>query len=201
MVEIQNVVQILLGVVIAFTGANIFRGMPPLGGFIIGGVIGANLANTLITPPPGWGLWMPLAAFLVVGIAGALIAIPLKVVVFVMAGTALGVVAGALIGYIIGQQGITHMIINGLFTMGSVTPLQALLMAGFGIAFGLLAIRFDEMMTAASTAYLGSLAVVSGVTFLATARLPIFANSIFLGFFWFILGLLGWIWQSYHVEE
>jgi hypothetical protein len=201
MVQIQNIAQILLGLVIAFSGANIFRSSPPLGGFIVGGVVAANLANTLFVPPAGWEFWMPLVAFLAGGLIGALIAIPLHVVVFVLTGTALGIVTGMLLGFLINQQGMTHMIVNGIFTLGSVTPLQIVLMAVFGIGFGLLSIRFDEMMTAASTAFLGSLSAVSGITFLATARLPIFTNSIFLGFLWFILGLLGWIWQSYHVED
>jgi hypothetical protein len=198
---IQAAVQVLLGLVLVFSGANIFRGMPPLGGFIIGGLIFVNLAGALIKAPPGYELWYTVGAFVIGGLIGALIAIPLHVVIYVLTGISLGVLAGAVLGFIINQQGITRMIIEGIPNIAQISGIQATLMALLGVAFGLLAVRYDEIMIAASTGFLGSLITVSGLAVLSVGTAPLFRNELFLGFLWFTLGLLGWIWQNYHQEE
>jgi hypothetical protein len=198
--DIQNSAMVLLGLAFALTGANLFRSSPPIGGFIIGGLLSINVAGMVFQAPPGLEIWFPVGAFIIGGLIGALLAIPLRGLISILSGIMLGIMIGAVVGYIASQGGVTKLIIQGVFNIGVISPLQALFMAGFGLIFGVLAIRFDEVMTAASTSYLGSLAAVSGIANLGKG-MPVFENTIFMGFLWFTIGLLCWIWQSYHQEN
>ncbi len=198
--SIQSILQALLGLVFTFTGGNLFRSSPALGGFLIGGVVAVN-AGQLAGLPAFAGAWTPLILFILGGVLGALISIPLHGVIFIATAAAFGLIVGAVAGYLASQQGITSMVVTGVFEITSVSPLQTILMIVFAAGFAALSVRFDEMMIMASTAYLGALIAMGGLANLAGSRLPVFQNGLFLGFAWFTLGLLGWIWQNYHQDS
>ncbi len=188
-------VELLLGAVVVFSGANLLRNMPPLGGFILGGLVGMNVATFVSgTSPINLGL-----GFVFGGIAGALIAIPLQIIIVILSSSALGVLAGAILGFLIGQEGVSKMIVYGIFSRPQgLTSLQVWLMALGGLVFGALSVRFDEGMLILSTGFLGSFAVIGSLTQLIGFSSPILSNSIFQFFGWAALGLIGAIWQNYN---
>ncbi len=186
-------VQILLGAVLAFSGSNLLRTMPPLGGFVLGALIGMNVAP-LFGPP---GIMTQGLGFVAGGIVGAIIAIPLQIVIVILSSTFLGVLAGAILGFLIGQQGVSRMVIEGVFSGPSgITTLQVWTMVLGGIIFGVLSVRFDEGMLIASTGFIGAFAVIGGLAAFAGYIGPLFRNSIFQFFGWAALGMIGAIWQN-----
>ncbi len=198
--EITTLVQFFLGMALVISGYNIFRSTPAVGGFIIGGLLAVNLAIFFIQSPPQWAEWMPALSFVAGGIIGAVIAIPLQIVIAIVSSSALGLLIGALAGFIIAWEGMTSLLVTGLFEMGSVSPLQGLLMIVFGVFFGFLALRFDDFMIMASTAFLGAFLAVLSLSALGGATYPILTDEILLFFLWAAMGLFGLIWQNYHVD-
>ncbi len=188
-------VQLLLGVIVAFSGANLLRNMPPLGGFILGSLVGMNVATVVAAPSPlNQGI-----GFVAGGIAGALIAIPLQIIIVVLSSTALGVLTGALLGFLIGQEGVSRMIVQGIFSRQQpITSMQLWIMVLGGLVFGVLSIRFDEGMLIASTGFLGSFAMIGGLVLLAGKASPILLNPVFQFFGWAAIGMIGAIWQNYN---
>ncbi len=188
-------VQILLGAVIVVSGASLLRSMPPLGGFVLGALVGMNAATMIAGP----GLMTQGIGFVMGGVIGAIIAIPLQIVIVVLSSTALGVLVGAVFGFLIGQQGVSRMIVEGIFSNpGQITTLQISMMVLGGLIFGILSVRFDEGMLIASTGFLGAFAVINGLAGFSGYIGPMFRNPIFQFFGWVALGMIGAIWQNYN---
>lgn len=198
--EITTIVQFVLGLALVISGYNIFRSAPTVGGFIVGGLLAVNLANLFIDPPPYWAEWMPVLSFFAGGVIGAVIAIPLQIIIAIFSSCALGFLIGALAGFIVEQEGMTRLIVTGLFDMEGVSSLQFILMIVFGVIFGVLALRFDDFMIMASTAFLGAFLAVLSLSVLGGATYPFLTNGILLFFLWAAMGLFGLIWQNYHVD-
>ncbi len=186
-------VQLLLGAVIAFYGANLLRDTPALGGFILGGLVGMMVAAVVLPP----GALNKGIGFVAGGVVGALIALPLQIVIIVISSVALGVLAGGVLGFLIGKEGISRMVIEGIFSRQQpLTTLQVWIMVLGGLVFGGLSVRFEDGMLIASTGFLGAFAVVTALGQLVGPSTPFLVNPIFQFFGWAAIGLFGSIWQS-----
>jgi hypothetical protein len=173
--------------------------MPPVGGFILGGLIGISIGGMLI-PANSFTGWMPYIVFIGSGLAGALLAIPLQIVIVVLSGSFLGAIAGAIIGFLIQNQSFPRQLLDGTFSLGSVTDLQIWLMMILALVFGILSIQFENFMFYASTGFIGSLMFTTALSGLGASSYAVLRNSIFLLFLFITVGLLGTIWQNFHTE-
>jgi hypothetical protein len=98
-VNILLILQLLLGVTLAFYGASIFRSMPPLEDFILGGLLGITLGGALI-PAQTYTGYLPRPIFSVgSGLVGRSWQFPLQIVIVVLSGSVLGGIFGFVAGY------------------------------------------------------------------------------------------------------
>jgi len=193
------ILQLLLGAILAFYGASVFRSMPPLGGFIMGGMLGVTIGE-LFVPSANFTGWMPYVFFAGVGLVGALLAVPLKIVIVVLSGSFLGTMVGVIIGFLIQNQSFPRMLLDGTFSLGGITDLQIWIMVILALVFGILSIQFEDFMFYASTAFIGSLMITTAISELGAGNYALIRNAIFLFFLFITLGLIGTIWQNYHTE-
>lgn len=197
--NILVILQLLLGVILTFYGASIFRSMPPVGGFILGGLLGITFGSALIPVQNYTGI-IPFIVFIGSGLVGAILAIPLQIVILVLSGSVLGAIFGFVVGFLVQQQGIPRLVIEGAFSIRGVTDLQVWTMAIFAVVFGLLSVQYEEFMYFASTGFIGSLMTTIALSGLGAGTSALLRNSIFLFFFFITLGLLGIIWQNYQTD-
>jgi len=189
--------MIVLGVVACFAGYSMFRTMLPMWGFIIGGWVAYTLAPTLIPAAQSGAALYRVGAFLVGGLIGAIVAVPLYFVIIFLSGAALGAIIGIMFGAVIDVGGISTMrqvtaLINMSFPPVAATTTQFLLMAIFGVILGIVALNFQKFMIIASSAFVGSAALITGLT----GTIGNIANTdmsraaiMLLG--WIVLALLG----------
>jgi hypothetical protein len=197
--NILLILQMLLGAVMALYGASLFRSMPPLGGFVLGGLLGITLGGAMI-PDQTFTGYIPFLVFLGSGIVGAVLAVPLQIVIVVLSGSVLGGLFGFIAGYIIHQQGIPSQVLAGALSIQGATDLQIWMMVIFAIVFALISIPYEHSMFYASTAFLGSMMITAALSGLGAGSYALLRNSIFLFFFFITLGLLGTIWQNYQTD-
>jgi hypothetical protein len=198
-VNILLIVQLLLGVTLAFTGAGIFRSIPPLGGFILGGLLGITIGGMLV-PAGSYTGWLPYILFIGSGLVGALLAIPLQIVIIVLSGTFLGALFGVIIGFLIENQSFPRLLLEGTFTIGGISNLQIWIMIILSLIFGLLSIQYEDFMFYASTSFIGSIMITTALASLGANSYALLRNPVFLFFFFIFTGLIGTIWQNYHTE-
>ena len=199
MVDILAVVELIIGLVIGFSGKNIYKTSPQLGGFMIGGLLTTILVITFVAASP---VWIPVAAFIGGGLVGALIAGPLYMIIVVITSSLFGGLVGVIAGFFLTQQGITRMVVEGIFNFSTdITPVQLMMMLVFAVAFGAASLRFDEFMTMASTGFLGAFILTTGAARLFTPMTALFTDSIFLVFFWAGVGTAGTIFQNQTERE
>lgn len=73
---------------------------------------------------------------------------------------------------------------------------QLTLIIIFALVMALISLRSEEFMSMASTAYVGAMLVVSGLSGLFGSSLLLLSDGIFVFFFWMVLGLIGLIYQN-----
>jgi hypothetical protein len=198
-VNILLILQLLLGVILAFTGVNLFRSMPPAGGFVLAGLVGLTIGEVVI-PAGSFIGWTPYLVFLGSGLIGALLAIPLQIVIVVLSGSALGAVFGFIIGFVAQNQGFPRMILAGSFTVGGITNLQVWLMLILAMVFGVLSIQFEDFMFFASTGFIGSFISTAAIAGLGAGSYALLSNTLFLFFLFMTMGLLATIIQNYFTD-
>jgi hypothetical protein len=198
MITPLGMVLVVFGILVCFAGYNIFQSMLPLWGFILGGFVCILLLPMVIKIPPSQETIFQVVSFVVVGVIGALLARPLYYVTVFLSGAA----AGALIGLVFGAYlsiSSGQVSISALTELSSMsfppkveTTLQVVLMVVLGLIVGGFSISFQTFMISASTAFLGSAAVVSGLT---GTILDIFRTRPIQGFtifvVWLALGMIG----------
>jgi hypothetical protein len=198
-VDILLILQLLLGVILAFSGASIFRSMPPVGGFLLGGLLGITLGAVFV-PAQSYTGYLPWLIFIGSGLVGAIVAIPLQIVIVVLSGSVMGAIFGFVAGFLIQQQGIPRLVVEGAFSIQGATNLQVWVMVIFAIAFALISIPYEHFMFSASTGFIGSLMITIALSALGAGIYALLRDSIFLFFFFITVGLLGTIWQNYQTD-
>jgi hypothetical protein len=198
-VDILLILQLLLGVILAFSGASIFRSMPPVGGFLLGGLLGITLGAVFV-PAQSYTGYLPWLIFIGSGLVGAILAIPLQIVIVVLSGSVMGAIFGFVAGFLIQQQGIPRLVVEGVFSIQGATNLQVWVMVIFAIAFALISIPYEHFMFSASTGFIGSLMITIALSALGAGTYALLRDSIFLFFFFITVGLLGTIWQNYQAD-
>jgi hypothetical protein len=174
MTQTIPVIAIFIGGVIALTGYRLFTDVLRLWALLISGAFGAFIVTRFYPLPPGpFQFTLPLAVgFLVAGVLGVLLAHPLKGLILFL--------SGAMLGGLIGTEGYF------LLTQRE----EPLLAISLVVAFGLLAIKFEDFVLIVSTAFVGAAGVVYGVLQLLNME-PIVAVIVF-----FATGFLG-VWMQY----
>ncbi len=193
----QDLVMIALGILTCFAGYSMFRSMLPLWGFLLGGWIAYTLLPGFVSGAQAGELLYQIGAFVVGGLIGAAISVPLYFVLIFLSGGALGMFLGIVVGALLDVGGISSVQQVTNFTAMSFPPLphsgtQFILMLVFGLIMGGLAIIFQQFMVSASSAFLGSAAVFTGLTgTIALANNSAMGRSAVMMVGWMILSLVG----------
>ncbi len=194
-------VMIIFGVIALIGGYSMFRSMLPLWGFLLGGWVAFSFLPFIIRTPQASSAIFQAVAFVIGGLVGAAIAIPLYYVIVFISGAALGGLAGSMVGAIIDIGGFTSVRNIMTFTNMAFPPViqsntQIIFLVIFGIILGAAALNFQKFMIIASSSFLGSAALVSGLigpitkigsTDMNRAGMMLMA--------WLLLGIIGMIVQ------
>lgn len=198
---ILNMIHLVVGFILCMAGSMLLRDSPRLGGFLLGGLIAAEAGARLIPLPGAYNLLVPLISYLVGGLIGMLLSVPLYAVIMVLSSSALGAVVGMLVGIFLSASGATQSIVTAIFNLSAnFNDIQITLMIVFALFFGLLTLRYDLFMTMASTGYVGAFLAISGLITLFGSSTPILRNGVFQFFAWLGLGLLGLVYQNRNQE-
>jgi hypothetical protein len=194
----QGAALVFFGIIICFMGYSLFRSMLPLWGFILFGILAITGLPFVVHLSGSQLLIAQIVTFLVAGLIGALIATPLYYVIVFLTGALLGGLVGMVLGAYLNISGgvISFRALTKLAEMNFPppvdTPTQWLIMVILGLVTGIFAINFQKFMISASTAFLGSAGVVSGMnTILLGAFRSVENRSILIGITWLILGMIG----------
>ena len=194
----QGIVLVIFGIFICFMGYSMFKSMMPVWGFILGGLVALNFGSAITQGIQGNPMVIQVGTFIAGGILGALISLPLYYVSVFLSGAVMGALMGIVIGAYIDMSGGTVSIraIEALSSMSFPPPvtttLQLLLLIVLGIVTGGVAIAFQKFMISASTAFLGSAVMVSGMNASALDILrtnP--SKGIWMLVVWIVVGLIG----------
>ncbi|MBE0698639.1 MAG: DUF4203 domain-containing protein [Anaerolineaceae bacterium] len=200
-------VMIVFGVIALIGGYSLFRSMLPLWGFILGGWLAFSFLPVVIHTPQAKTAIFQAIAFIAGGIVGAAVAIPLYFVIVFLSGAALGGLAGVMIGAIIDVGGFNSVRQIMRFTEMAFPPIpqtstQFIMLAVFGLILGAAAINFQKFMVIASSSFLGSAALVSGligpITQIGASDMNRAATMLTT---WLVLGILGMIIQFRWIGE
>lgn len=193
----QDIVMIVFGIAFCFMGYSMFREMMPLWGFLLGGWIAYTLLPAVVHGPQAHELLFQVIAFGVGGVIGAIISFPLYLGIVFLTGAALGMLMGILVGAFIDTGGFTSFRQITAFTAMSFPPLpqtgmQYFLMVVFGLVLGGIAIPFQKFMVCASSAFLGSAAMITGlggpISLVSSSDM---GRGAVMMVGWLILGLVG----------
>ncbi len=193
---ILNSLQFITGLILAMSGFNLLRNAPKWGGFLIGGLITAHIATRTVVLEGALNMFTPLGGFLVGGVAGMLIAQPLYMLLTVIASCALGAVIGMGAGLVVDKGGATDKIIDAIFSFQQLSDIQISMAVVFALLFGILAVKFDDFMAMASTAFMGTLLFMVSLTALFGSTTPLLRNGIFFFFACAGLGMVAIAYQN-----
>jgi hypothetical protein len=201
MVTGNSAVLILFGAVMLLGGYSLFKSMLPLWGFLIGGWLAYTFLPTFLSGPQANSPIVQAAAFIIVGLIFALLSTPLYYVIVFLSGAALGALMGVVVGALFEAGGLSTMRQALQFTRLSFppipqTPIQYILGAILGIIMGGVAINFQQFMIIASSSFLGSAALISGligpITRIGSTDM---SRAAVMMMAWIVLAVLGMILQ------
>jgi len=184
------------GIVVCFLGGSSFKSTPFIGGFLLGGSLAVYAAEFFTIPPQGWEAFFPFVVYAVGGVIGGLIAKPLYMVIVIVSGSALGVLLGLGLGFVINLRGDPQMLKQIDLAILPLDVLTIWLIIIFALAIAVISLLFDEFMLLVSTAFVGSALIVSSVTGLFAASIPLMRNVVVVFFAWFVVGLAGLVYQN-----
>mgnify|MGYP000681121201 CR=1 FL=1 len=194
--NVQGIAYVALGVLACFSGYSMFRSLLPLWGFLIVGWLAMTIVPLFVQVPAAQSLLVRIASFIIGGLVGAAIAIPLYYVIVFISGAALGALVGIIAGALFEVGGINsfaslEVLQSMVFPPQPNTPLQFIFMVVLGVIFGGLALSFQKFMITASSAFIGAAGVVGGLSG-AIANGRIASNmGILVVMAWFLLGFIG----------
>ena len=197
MISAQDAILGIVGIIATFAGYSVFRDMKPLWGFILGGWLTYILLPTLAGPERASNVVIMVAAIVIGGAIAALLSRFLSLLIVFLSGAALGMLIGVVLGAIINVGGFgSPQAIRSLMSLSfppvPQTSLQYILMVLFGLAMGAVALAFQKFMVCASSAFVGSAALVSGligpITSIGAVNV---SQSAMMMVAWMILGILG----------
>lgn len=164
----QGMFYIAFGIAACLAGYSMFRSMIPLWGFMIGGWIAFIMLPSVVSGPQSGQVLYQIGAFIIGGAIGAVLAYPLYYVIVFLSGGALGMLMGILVGALIDVGGISSIrqlneFAGMTFPPTPQTGTQFVMMVIFGLILGGLAIGFQKFMIIASSSFLGSAAIITGL--------------------------------------
>jgi hypothetical protein len=206
MFSVQSVGYVVFGMIACFMGYSMFRSLLPLWGFIVVGWLVMTVAPIFIQVPASQAFILRVAAFIIGGLVGAAVAIPLYYVIVFLSGAALGALVGIIIGAILDLGGVNSL--NNLDQFTALTfppqpnsPLQFFIMIVLGLLLGATALTFQKFMITASSAFLGSAALIGAFSGAITRGLVTSGPGILLIMAWFLLGFTGLFLQYRFMDE
>lgn len=198
---LMAIIRLMAGFMFCFTGYGLLRTAPKFIGFVGGGILAVEIGSRFLSLPDGWETLAPIGMFLLGGLIGLLLASLLYMVMAILGGVVLGGGLGYAAGFLLTRHGDTRQLAEALFQRQPLSDLQMVLMLVGGLAVGLLAIRFDELILMATTALLGALFLMAATVQLAAPTTAILRNDVFVFFAWAVLGLFGLYWQNRHPPD
>lgn len=207
MVTPQGIILVIFGGFICFAGYSLFKTMLPLWGFFLGGLVFMTFAPGLFPTVHVSVLVIQIVAFIVGGAIGALISQPLYYVILFLTGAAMGGLIGMVLGAYLQLAGgiVSFRALTELSNMPFPPPVTSTLQTGLiiilAIVSGGAAIGFQRFMVSASTAFIGSAALIAGLdqSVMITLRSrPGSAVWILLG--WLVLAIVG-LFLQYRMGE
>lgn len=191
------VLRILVGLIIAVSGRRLLATTPALAGMLLGGLLGMILVELFLPLPANLMPYQPFIGFGIGGLLGALLAVPLTMVIGFLSAVAFGAVVGWMIGMVINFGGNPTQLFSTIFSFSFIqSPIPILLSAVLGVAVGVLSIFFPNFMIMISTAFLGMAIVVTELPKLLGSQLPLLNNGVILVFVWLVLGFLSTFLQN-----
>lgn len=196
MVTVQDAFMVAIGVIACFAGYSLFRDMLPVWGFIIGGWITYTLLPAFFPFDFGSDLLYALVTFGIGGIIGAIIATPLYFVMIFLSGMAMGMFLGVMTGALIDAGGIATVKQLSRFTEMTFPPvprtmMQYILMVVFGLVLGGVSINFQKFMVTASSAFVGSAAIITGLGGSITQIRSDMGSGAIMIMAWILLAVVG----------
>jgi hypothetical protein len=197
MITAQDAFLIVFGILLCLMGYSMFRGMLPLWGFILGGWIAYTMLPSIVGAERASQLLVQIIGIGIGALIGAAIAIPLYFVIVFLSGAALGMIIGIMLGTLIDIGGVSSIskitaFINQSFPPMPHTFMQFLCMIILGIILGATAIGFQKFMICASSAFIGSAALITGlggpITNLSATEMGRGAVMVTA---WLMIGLIG----------
>ena len=196
MVAVIDIIRLVVGLVLFSVGGVSVRESPRIGGFLVGGLVAAELVVRLFALTAIWQWLGPLLAFLLGGLVGAFLGSILSMLLLVVYTSILGAMVGFVMGFLVMMSGNTREIIDSLLALSGITPIQSAFMVVFALVFGFMSLRFQEFMSMVSTAFVGSGLAVFALAEQLKKLTPIFKEDLVLLFVWVVLGLIGLIIQN-----
>lgn len=191
-----NILQFITGIVLAMVGYSLLRNSPRWGGFFVGGLITAHVAVRMVALEGILNLLTPVGGFVVGGLVGMIIAGPLYMLMAVISSCSLGAIIGMMAGLIVDKGGATNEIIEAILSFNRLTDIQISMAVVFALVFGVLALKFEDFMTMASTSFMGSLLVMVSLSAMFGNSTPLLRNGVFFFFAVAGFGLLALISQN-----
>jgi hypothetical protein len=191
-----EILRVIVGFVLVGMGGVLIRESPRMGGFLIGGLVAAEVVSRTVAMTGLWVWLEPLGAFLLGGLVGALLGSVLAMILLVIYSIILGALAGFMIGLLLSMSGSSHAIVQALTSITEINPIQSAFMVVFAMIFGIMSFRFQELMSMASSSFIGGGLITITLATQMVGMIPILSNGIVLLFIWVVLGLVGLIFQN-----
>ena len=206
MFNVQSIAYVAFGVIACFSGYSMFRTLLPLWGFLIIGWIALSVVPMFIQLPGTQSYIVRIAAFVVGGVIGAVIATPLYHVMIFISGAALGALMGNIIGALIALGGLDSMTKLDAFTSMSfppqtTSPVQFVIMVILGAILGAVALSFQKFMVTASSAFIGAAALVGALSGVIVGGLVTDSPGVVVIMAWFFVGFIGLFVQYRFAED
>ncbi len=201
MITPTSAVMIVFGAVALIGGYSMFRSMLPLWGFILGGWLAFSFLPVVVRSPQAATPLFQAIAFIGGGLFGALISMPLYFVIVFLSGAVLGGIAGVMAGAVVDVGGLSSARNLMNITYMSFPPIphsntQIILMVIFGLIMGGVAINFQKFMVIASSSFMGSALMVSGmIAPITTLSLSDMNSAAMMMMSWLVLAVIGMIVQ------
>jgi len=201
MVDVIDMIRLVAGLVLFAVGGVSVRESPRIGGFLVGGLVAAELVVRVFTLAAFWHWLAPLLAFLLGGLIGAILGNVLSMLLLVFYTSILGAMVGFILGFLVMMGGNTRQIIDSLLALSEITPIQGAFMIVFALVFGFMSLRYQEFMAMASTAFVGAGLAVFAMAEQLKLLTPVFKEDVVLLFVWVVLGLIGLIIQNKNAND
>lgn len=189
--------QLLSSVLLLFYGYRLTRDATPLSGMLLGGLLGTALVSLIQIPVPAQVQpFLPVIAFVVVGVLVALISNPFYSFFLFLLSTVVGALFGYFLGLLFRLGGDPRNIFLVVKDLSVIHTLQIFLIVIGAIVFGLVSTRSPEISAQLATAFIGGLSAAFTLAIMLSPIIPVLSRWYVVVFVWLGLGFIGLMSQN-----